>query len=165
MMRQEKRTGRITAGIPAKTGETGSRVNVVCLALNNERGEYLSVCRPHGKRMAGYWEFPGGKMEEGETPEDALRREIREELHLDLGYLEPLTPVEHRYDFATVNLIPFLGCLPRPSFLLAEHSGFRWLKPDDLLTVVWTPADMPIVEQLRERALRLRTDGGRKGIR
>jgi len=129
-------------------------MHVVCLVLVNGQGDVLTVRRPQGKRMAGCWEFPGGKVEPGESREEALRREIREELHLELEGLEPLPSVMHRYDFATVHLIPYLGRATEPQFHLAEHDAFRWLSPADLLSVPWAPADLPILRQLQEGAIR-----------
>lgn len=124
-------------------------LNVVCLILENERGEILAVQRPPHKHLGGLWEFPGGKIEPGESPEQALRREIVEELHLTLGdILRPLLPTEHVYDFDTVRLLPFRHTAFRPVIHLTEHTASRWLAPTELHTLSWMPADLPILSHL-----------------
>lgn len=129
-----------------------STVNVVCLVLRKADGAILATQRPDGKRLGGLWEFPGGKVEPGERAEDALRREIREELELELGVLSPLRPIKHQYDFGAIRLFPFLAACPGSPFSLLEHADARWLGPDELTSVPWVPADIPILEQLGELA-------------
>jgi 8-oxo-dGTP diphosphatase len=129
--------------------QSRAMLNVVCLILENERGEILAVQRPPHKHLGGLWEFPGGKIEQGESPEQALRREILEELYLVLGGgLQPLPPVEYTYDVGTVRLIPFRHTAPRPVIHLAEHTAARWLLPGRLHTLPWMPADLPILDHL-----------------
>jgi ADP-ribose pyrophosphatase YjhB (NUDIX family) len=72
-------------------------MRVVCGIIQDEKGRLLIARRPEGKALAGYWEFPGGKIEQGETPESALRRELREELLIETEILQTLPPVEHHY--------------------------------------------------------------------
>ena len=136
-------------GEPVRGGDS-SVCAVVCLVLYASDGAVLATQRPEGKSLGGFWEFPGGKIEPGEPAEDALRREIREELDLELGELRPLAPTEHQYDFGTIRLIPFLAACQGSSFSLIEHADARWLRPDELASVPWAPADIPIIEQLRE---------------
>lgn len=126
-----------------------SCLQVVCLILQNENGETLSARRPPHKHLGGRWEFPGGKIEPGETPEAALRREILEELSLELGDLQSLSPIEHTYDYGLVRLIPFRASAQAPVIHLTEHTEFRWLAPAELDNVAWMPADLPILMQLR----------------
>jgi 8-oxo-dGTP diphosphatase len=123
--------------------EAESVCAVVCLVLYASDGAVLATQRPEGKSLGGFWEFPGGKIEPGEPAEDALRREIREELNLELGALRPLEPTEHEYDFGTIRLIPFLAACQGSSFSLNEHADARWLRPDELESVPWAPADIP----------------------
>lgn len=128
--------------------KTPAVLQVVCLVLQNADGAILATRRPVHKHLGGLWEFPGGKIEPGETAEAALRREIIEELHLELGDLQPLVPVEHAYDFGTIRLLPFRGTLHAPVIRLTEHTDARWLPPEALHSVEWMPADIPILAQL-----------------
>ena len=97
--------------------------------------------------LPGKWEFPGGKLEVNELPEDALIREIKEELNIDIRIVEALPITEHAYvPEKIIQLIPF-RCVtvsdenPTPT----EHSELRWMKKDDLLQLDWAAADIPIV--------------------
>jgi 8-oxo-dGTP diphosphatase len=125
---------------------------VVCLVLMDESGAVLATQRPPGKRLAEHWEFPGGKIESGESGEEALRREIREELGIDLGDLKQLPSETHSYEFGSIELIPFLSqCAIRPGLMLTEHIAETWLHPHEYNSLVWAPADIPILEQLVQR--------------
>jgi 8-oxo-dGTP diphosphatase len=126
-----------------------NRITVVCLIALDEQGCFLATKRPAGKQLAMMWEFPGGKIENGETPEVALRREIKEELAWEIGALEPLSIVEHSYDFADIQLIPFLHrCKVRPHIVLTEHIDSKWMQKSDWHTYSWAPADLPVISQL-----------------
>jgi len=123
---------------------------VACLVLMDADGCLLATRRPPGKALGGLWEFPGGKVEAGEHAADALRREIREELHLELDDLQPLPPVEHTYPFGAILLLPFLArCGKRPPIHLSEHDAHIWIAPAAAPTLPWAPADLPVLEQLR----------------
>ena len=127
----------------------GKQIHVVCLVALDERGCFYATQRPQGKKLALHWEFPGGKVESGEHPEKALRREIEEELLWTVGDLEPLPDVKHTYDFGTIRLTPFLHrCIERPDFSLTEHIDSRWMHSSDWHGYTWAPADIPIVENL-----------------
>lgn len=124
-------------------------IQVSCLVMLDKRGCVFAARRPADKSLALLWEFPGGKVEPGEDPEGALRREIQEELHLHLDQLSPLTRVSYNYDFANIELIPFLArCEERPPINLVEHVDSCWIALDKVYTLKWAPADIPIVEEL-----------------
>jgi 8-oxo-dGTP diphosphatase len=122
-------------------------IHVVCLIIVDPDNFFLATQRPAEKSLGLHWEFPGGKVEPGESPEQALRREIDEELALCVGELERLPDSVHRYDFGAICLTPFLHqCTERPEFVLTEHNDFCWVDPLKWKELLWAPADIPIVE-------------------
>jgi 8-oxo-dGTP diphosphatase len=129
-----------------------SIVIVAACALLNEAREVLIAKRPPGRPLAGLWEFPGGKVERGEEPEEALIRELREELGIEIAEadLEPLTFAGHAYpDFHL--LMPLYRC-SRWSGTLAAQEGqeLRWVRPEELAGYDMLPADEPLKVALRD---------------
>jgi 8-oxo-dGTP diphosphatase len=130
-------------------------VNLVLVAagaLVDTDGRVLVTRRPAGKPMAGLWEFPGGKVEPGETPEAALIRELHEELGIDTwaSCLAPLTFASHSYpDFHL--LMPVFACR-RWSGTAAGREGqtLAWVRPQDLRSYPMPPADLPLIAVLRD---------------
>jgi 8-oxo-dGTP diphosphatase len=125
-------------------------VLVVACALIDVDGRVLIAQRPAGKPMAGLWEFPGGKVEPGERPEDALIRELREELAIVVSEacLAPLTFASHAYpDFHL--LMPLYVCRRWDGIVTArEHAKLAWVKPDRLRSYPMPPADEPLISHL-----------------
>ncbi len=118
---------------------------VVCLD-----GKYL--CMQKGKTRFEYtsykWEFPGGKIETGETPQDALKRELMEEMDYPVEVGKKITTVIHEYPDFCITMTAFL-CQPlAKSFHLTEHVAFEWLGKEELATVDWAAADVDIVTSL-----------------
>ena len=127
-------------------------VLVSAVALIDVDGRVLLAQRPEGKSMAGLWEFPGGKVEQGETPEVALIRELQEELGIDTwqSCLAPLTFASHAYDDFHL-LMPLFACrkwegVARPR----EHSAIKWVGVRDLANYPMPAADVPLVAILRD---------------
>ena len=137
------------------TGREGDGVAVVLVAaaaLFDADDRVLIARRPRGKAMAGLWEFPGGKIDPGETPEQALVRELREELSIDTeeSCLAPFTFASHRYDGFHL-LMPLYVCRqwrgrPRPR----EAQELKWVRPLRLGDYPMPPADRPLVAMLRD---------------
>ncbi len=127
-------------------------VIVAACVLLNEARELLIAKRPPGRPLAGLWEFPGGKVEQGEQPEDALIRELREELGIEIAKadLEPLTFASHAYpDFHL--LMPLYRCSRwRGTPAALEGQELRWVKPEELAGVEMPPADEPLKAALRQ---------------
>ncbi|MBT2131769.1 8-oxo-dGTP diphosphatase MutT [Aliiroseovarius lamellibrachiae] len=127
-------------------------VLVSAVALIDPDGRVLLAQRPAGKSMAGLWEFPGGKIEPGETPEHALIRELHEELGIDTwaSCLAPLTFASHAYDDFHL-LMPVFACRkwegqPHPR----EGQVLKWVRPEALRDFPMPPADLPLIPILRE---------------
>ena len=97
-----------------------------------------------------WWEFPGGKMEPGETPEEALKREIKEELSADISVDEFLTTVEYDYPAFHLTMHCYLCTLLDEAMHLNEHEAARWLSKAELRSVKWLPADLEVVERMKE---------------
>jgi 8-oxo-dGTP diphosphatase len=95
------------------------------------------------------WEFPGGKIKEGETAESCIKREIKEELGVDLIIERPLPYVTYSYDSHTIILIPFLCTLGEGPISLSEHLAFQWLPFSQLDQLDWLEADVEVVEMLK----------------
>lgn len=123
-------------------------LQVVC-GIIVYRKRILATRRDPGRAYPLLWEFPGGKVEQGESNEAALKRELREELGLDVVILKPLEPVHHQVDGNHLTLIPFLcEAAEDRAPVLHEHVEMRWMQPGDLRLLEWAPADIPIVEAL-----------------
>ena len=127
-------------------------VLVAAAALIDPDGRVLVAERPAGKPMAGLWEFPGGKVEDGETPEAALIRELEEELGIDTwaSCLAPLSFASHSYEDFHL-LMPLYACrkwqgVPMPR----EHKALKWVAVRDLGKYAMPPADGPLVAVLRD---------------
>lgn len=124
-------------------------VKVVGAIIENKNKEILCTLRPKNKSLGNMWEFPGGKIEKDEKKEEALKREIREELNLDICIDSYFIEVEKEYDNIIINLTCYIcKCYEEVKFELKEHAGFVWLKRENLNSLVWVPTDYPIVEKL-----------------
>jgi 8-oxo-dGTP diphosphatase len=128
-------------------------IDVVCGVIADDDGRFLSCLRPAGKHLGGLWEFPGGKVEAGEFPETALVRELLEELGIEVAVEAALDPVTWNYDGGEIRLLPFLCQIIRGVPSPLEHEAIHWCDPCDFGNLVWAPADLPILEQLRLRGV------------
>ncbi|MGE0744833.1 MAG: (deoxy)nucleoside triphosphate pyrophosphohydrolase [Rhodospirillales bacterium] len=127
-------------------------VLVAAVALVDADGRVLIARRPQGKAMAGLWEFPGGKVDPGETPETALIRELNEELGIDVTErcLAPFTFASHRYE-AFHLLMPLYVCRVWQGDVKAlEHEALAWVRPVRLGDYDMPPADKPLLAMLRD---------------
>lgn len=114
--------------------------------------EILATQRGYGE-FEGGWEFPGGKVEQGETPEEAIVREIHEELNARISVQRFLTQVEHDYPTFHLSMKCFICTLDDPSFQLLEHHAAKWLDMQHIDTVDWLPADIKVVAALKQHQL------------
>ena len=127
-------------------------VLVAAVALVDPDGRVLLAQRPDGKSMAGLWEFPGGKVEPDETPEDALIRELKEELDIETwdSCLAPLSFASHRYDDFHL-LMPLFVCRKWNGIVRgAEGQKLKWVRANQLRDYPMPPADIPLIPVLRD---------------
>ena len=127
-------------------------VLVAAAALVDSDGRVLIAQRPEGKQLAGLWEFPGGKVEAGETPETALIRELREELGIEVtqACLAPFVFASHAYEDFHLLMPLFLIRRWSGTVVAHEHAALRWVKPARLGDFPMPPADEPLVAWLRD---------------
>lgn len=121
----------------------------VVAALIAEKGKILICRRPPHKARGGLWEFAGGKVEAGERPEQALRRECREELGVEISVGAPFAAVTHVYPDLTVRLTLFLAKIVGGTPCLIEHTELRWIMPAAVDCYEFCPADKDILEKIK----------------
>lgn len=119
----------------------------VVASIIHQDGKILATQRGYGD-FKGLWEFPGGKMEPGETPEEALRREIREELNIDISVEKHICTVEHDYPNFHLTMHCFWCSIVQGEPVLNEHQSARWLEKTEWESVEWLPADIVVVKEL-----------------
>ncbi|WP_087972058.1 (deoxy)nucleoside triphosphate pyrophosphohydrolase [Oceanobacillus rekensis] len=122
-------------------------IHVVGAVIIKEN-KILCAQRGPDKSLPFMWEFPGGKIETGETPQDALKREIDEEMHCDIEIGEQVEHTVYEYDFGIVHLTTYKCKLLEGTPVLTEHAEIKWLSPKELETLEWAPADIPAIEKL-----------------
>lgn len=123
-------------------------LQVVCGVIENSEGRFLACLRPSGKHLGGLWEFPGGKVDPGESLETALARELMEELAVQVEVGEPLTPVTWNYAERTILLLPFLCRITGGDLRAIEHEALHWCAPEDFYELTWADADIPILKEI-----------------
>ena len=125
------------------------RIEVVAAIIHDAEGRIFATQRGYGEFKDG-WEFPGGKMEAGETPEEALRREIWEELETRIEVERLVETVEWDYPQFHLTMHCFLCRVESGRLELKEHEAARWLTKDKLNEVDWLPADLQIIDKLKK---------------
>jgi 8-oxo-dGTP diphosphatase len=121
-------------------------------AVIERDGQILCAQRGGSGSLAALWEFPGGKIEPGESPRSALEREIEEELRCAIDVGELITTTRYEYPFGIVTLTTFYCSLRSGTPQLTEHSAVEWRTPSALRSLDWAPADIPAVELVMEKA-------------
>ena len=129
------------------------RVVAAVIKSVNEMGDTMifSTQRGYGEFKGG-WEFPGGKIEKGETPQEALKREIMEELDTEIIVGELIDTIEYDYPTFHLSMDCFLAEIVNGTLVLKEAEAARWLTKEQLYSVDWLPADLTIIEKIQEKA-------------
>lgn len=120
----------------------------VTAAIIRHEDKILATQRGYGD-FEGGWEFPGGKVEPGETPRQTIVREIQEELHITIEPLECIATVEYDYPTFHLKMHCFVSAIRDGHMELTEHEALRWLAPGELDEPAWLPADVLVVEKLK----------------
>ena len=128
-------------------------IDVVCGVIEDAEGRFLACLRPQGKHLGGLWEFPGGKVEPGESSVDALIRELLEELSVEVEVGQALSPVVWAYDERTIRLLPFRCGIIAGDLHATEHEELLWCSPENFHTLPWADADLPILREIASGAL------------
>ena len=121
----------------------------VVAAIIIKNGEVFATQRGYGDFKGG-WEFPGGKIDAGETPEEALIREIKEELDTEVEVIELLDTVEYDYPNFHLSMDCFICKIKSGDLVLKEHEAAQWLTKETLASVNWLPADLGLIDKIRE---------------
>lgn len=127
------------------------QIEVVAAIIHDAEGRLFATQRGYGE-WKNWWEFPGGKMEAGETPEEALRREIREELDTQIVVERLVETVEWDYPAFHLTMHCYLCHVESGRLELKEHEAARWLAPSELESVDWLPADRDLIKTLKSRS-------------
>lgn len=122
---------------------------LVTAAILKKDDQILLTRRPEGTRHAGLWEFPGGKLDAGESPQEGLQRELREELGIEVRVGEVFDVVYYRYDWGAVLLLAYHCQQLSGEIRNLEVAEHRWVAPADLGTYPILPADMPLIQRLQ----------------
>ncbi|RZK74779.1 MAG: (deoxy)nucleoside triphosphate pyrophosphohydrolase [Pedobacter sp.] len=121
-------------------------IQVSCAIIVSEDRKILVTQRSASMSLPLKWEFPGGKIEKEESPEQTIVREIKEELNIEISMSNKLPSVTHHYENFSIILIPFICKIEHGEIKLSEHQAFRWLNPNKLLDLDWAEADVPVAQ-------------------
>ena len=122
-------------------------ISVACAIIEDKNGDVLVTQRSARMSLPLKWEFPGGKVEPEELHEGTIVREIREELGVNILITGKLMPVTFQYPTFLIRLIPFICHIFKGDIQLVEHYAYRWVNLNDLLSLDWAEADIPVVHQ------------------
>jgi 8-oxo-dGTP diphosphatase len=121
-------------------------ITVVAAVIRDDHGNILLARRPKDRHMGGLWEFPGGKMDAGEAPEEALRRELSEELGVSVGHLRPITFAVHQESGLRILLLFYSAEITSGAVTAREGQDVAWVAPDRLRAFEMPPADADLID-------------------
>ncbi len=123
-------------------------IEVVCGVIGNDRGELLACLRPAGKHLGGRWEFPGGKVDPGETPPQSLARELCEELAIVVEVGDALSPVVWSDGEMAIRLLPYRCRIVGGTLTPLEHERIAWCSRANFHELPWAGADLPVLAEI-----------------
>lgn len=124
--------------------QKAKHIHVTCAIIEHD-GLVLATQRSAAMSMPLKWEFPGGKIDPGESAEDCLRREIQEEIGIEVNIARSMPACTHLYPAFTITLYPFVCSIEKGQLALHEHADFIWLRPTELHKLDWAEADIPVL--------------------
>ena len=127
------------------------KVHVVGAVIENNEGQIMAALRGPDMSLPNYWEFPGGKIEENETKQEALKREILEELGCVIEVSDPVEDTIYEYENVIVRLETFMAKVIEGTPEVSEHAELKWIPREQLLSLNWAPADIPAIEKLMSK--------------
>ncbi len=119
-------------------------IHVACAIIEND-GLVLAAQRSEAMSLPLKWEFPGGKIERGESPQECLQRELREEMCISVHIERRLPETSHHYEDFTITLYPFICRVDEGTITLNEHVAVRWVPPREMYSLDWAQADLPVI--------------------
>jgi 8-oxo-dGTP diphosphatase len=125
-------------------------IEVAAAIIENGQGQILIARRKQGKSQAGMWEFPGGKIEVGETAEECLKRELLEEMNIEITPYAYFGVNDHHYGPTHIRLIAYKATFMSGEIELVDHDEYRWIDIAELKEFTFAPADIPFVKMLEE---------------
>ncbi|MFD1136558.1 8-oxo-dGTP diphosphatase MutT [Paenibacillus urinalis] len=123
-------------------------IDVAAAIIEDTQGRILIARRREGKSQAGLWEFPGGKIEAGESSENCLRRELQEEMKIEIEPYAFFAVNEHAYETVEIRLFAYRARLLKGTIELTDHDEYRWIQVGEMMEYTFAPADIPFVHQL-----------------
>jgi len=132
---------------------------LVAAGIIEKNGLVFAARRGEGRHLAGHWEFPGGKIEEHESPKQCLIRELKEEFGVETSVGSFVAESIHNYDGETIKLLAYQVTHDKGDFKLVDHDKVVWLRPNELGSLNWAAADVPIVEKYQTMLLKVLSQG------
>lgn len=123
-------------------------IHVVGAVIENKDGEIMAALRGPDMSLPNYWEFPGGKIEANETKQEALKREILEELGCVIEVFDQVEDTTYEYENVIVRLETFMAKVVKGTPMVSEHADLNWIPREQLFSLNWAPADIPAIEKL-----------------
>ena len=142
---------RLCRKIPVRVSLPRMKHLHVACAIIEQGGKVLCMQRSEVMSLPLKWEFPGGKINNGESAEDCLQRELMEELGVRIRFGFALPPHTHHYETFSVTLYPFVCTITSGDITLHEHGAMVWMAPGELNTLDWAEADLPVIEEYRRQ--------------